>query len=243
MPALPSQLARVFDTFVWDVEPEGHAAQAVFYTDGSRCGGLCAPAASHGWSFVARDRDGATLAAAHGTPPQWVQSVTAAETWALAQAAQSSLAGSSFRSDCLGAVTTAQRGVAHATSARQLCAEAWSIYFTAAGEDAQPDLEWIPAHTSLEDVGEVITAADRDGNEAADALAKEAAAAGQLSVPDSYALANLDTLVTKVAKWIGHAGVVVSQPDLRDTEASAAARRTRHADAAAHRATMPAEVG
>ena len=109
-----------------------------------------------------------------------MQSVTAAETWALAQAARSSLTGSAFRSDCLGAVTTAQRGTAHATSARQQCAEAWAIFFASAGEEAQPDVEWIPAHTSLADVGEVISAPDRDGNDAADALAKEAAATGQL---------------------------------------------------------------
>ena len=80
-------------------------------------------------------------------------------------------------------------------------------FFASAGEDAQPDVEWIPAHTSLEDVGEVISAADRDGNDAADTLAKEAAAAGQLSVPNAYELADLDALVCRVAKWIGHAGV------------------------------------
>ena len=239
LPPLPSLAERTFDTFEWDVEPEGQAAHAVVYPDASRCGGRATPAASYGWAFVARDADGQTVAAAHGVPPAWVRSVAAAETWALAQAARASLAGSSYRSDCLGAVSTAKRGVEHATSARQACAEAWGIFFTSAGEDGTPDVEWIPAHTTHEEVGTTISAADRDGNDAADGAAKGAAASGQLSVPDTWALANLDSLVNKVARWVGHAGVLVSKPGLRDTAASQSGKRARRTAQAAHLAAQP----
>ena len=81
-----------------------------------------------------------------------------------------------------------------------------------------------------------ISAEDRLRNEAADQHAKDAAAVGALSVPDAWALANLDSLVARVAKWIGHAGTLVGQPGLRDTEASQAGKRARHAAAAAPRA-------
>ena len=159
LPPLPSLSERVHDTFEWDVEPEGQAELATFYPDASRCGGFIAPAAAYGWAFVARDAEGTTVAAAHGVPPAWVRSVNAAETWALAQAARSSLPGSSFKSDCLAAVLTARQGCSHATSAKQTCAEAWAMFFAAAGEEGIPPVEWIPAHTSVDDVGVSISAA------------------------------------------------------------------------------------
>ena len=68
-PLLPSVADRRYDTFTWDVEPEGHAVEATFYPDASRCGGPTPPAASYGWAFVARDAEGGTVAAAHGVPP------------------------------------------------------------------------------------------------------------------------------------------------------------------------------
>ena len=53
--------------------------------------------------------------------------------------------------------------------------------------------------------------------------ADEAAArAGVPSNSDREALHDLDCLVAIVARWIGHAGVIKSQPGQRDTEASQA---------------------
>ena len=39
VPELPTARQGPFETFEWDVEPEGGAVQGVFYPDASRCGG------------------------------------------------------------------------------------------------------------------------------------------------------------------------------------------------------------
>ena len=138
VPELTSARNGPFETFVWDVEPEGGAVQATFYPDGSRCGGADPLLASYGWAFVARDDQGRTLAAAHGVPPKWVRSVAATETWALAMAALSSIAHSCFRTDCLGVATICARGRKFATAGKQICATVWGHFFRVL-EDDVPD--------------------------------------------------------------------------------------------------------
>ena len=239
LPELPSARRGPFDTFDWDVEPEGGAAQGVFYTDASRCGGADPLTSSYGWAFVARDEQGHTVAAAHVAAPSWVRSVVAAETWALAKAAAVSIVGSAFRLDCLGVSQVFARGRRFATSAKQVCAAVWCQIFSAIdGGDAE--VSWIPAHTAAIDIGHTIPAEDRDGNDAADELARRTAREGTPLTEDAKRLRDLDELVTLVARWIGIAGVITSQPNQRDTTASQKAKGERRAAAAAARAAMPA---
>jgi hypothetical protein len=244
-PQLASTRRGPFDTFVWDVEPEGGAAQAVFYPDGSRCGGNDPLVASYGWAFSAF-ANGRLVAAAHGVPPWWTRSVNTAEVVALARAATASFGASRFRTDCLAAVQVHARGRSFATGAKQLAAEAWRTVFGAIGEDDVPDddddpiVSWIPAHTASAHVGISISAEDRAGNDDADVRAKSAASAGAPSAADAAALRGLDELITTVGRWIGRAGVLTSAAGLRDTEASQAGKRSRRAAAAAAAASLPA---
>ena len=66
----------------------------VVYTDGSmadgppKFGGVCGRL---GWSFVAVDNRGRTVASAHGSPAAWVTTVYGAEVWALFMAATHAL--------------------------------------------------------------------------------------------------------------------------------------------------------
>jgi hypothetical protein len=110
VPELRSAGNGPFDTFHWTVQPEGGAVEGTFYPDGSRCGDGDPLLASYGWAFVARDASGKTVAAAHGKPPKWVQSVAATETWALAEAAAASIGKSPFRTDCLGVAQVWAKG-------------------------------------------------------------------------------------------------------------------------------------
>ena len=100
-------------------------------------------------------------------------------------------------------------------------------------------MSWIPAHTTASDIGHTISAEDRDGNDAADELARHAARQGAPLPEDEQCLYDLDELVTIVARWIGIAGVITSQPNQRDSTASHKARGERRAAAAAARAAIP----
>ena len=245
-PQLASARRGPFDTFVWDLEPEGGAAQAVFYPDGSRCGGNDPLTASYGWAFSAF-ANGRLVAAAHGVPPSWTRSVNTAEVIALARAATASFGASRFRTDCLAAAQVHARGRTFATDAKQITAEAWRAVFGAIGEgegtsnDDEDDLvvSWIPAHTATAQIGVAISAEDRRGNDDVDSRAKAAATSGMPSAADLDTLRATDELITTVARWLGCAGVITSAPGMRDTDASQAGKRARRAVASATAASLP----
>ena len=100
-------------------------------------------------------------------------------------------------------------------------------------------MSWIPAHTPLSAIEILISAEDRAANNAADALAKDVARAGAPSPGDMKRLQELDDLVDLVARWIGYAAVITSQPGQRDTAASQKAKRQWRAAAIQARASMP----
>ena len=176
------------ERFCWHVEPpDGLLCDDwTIYLDGSLRGGPSLLTGRAGWAFVAHNTDGKVMAAAYGVPPPWIKTIHGAEMWAFYAAVRTSLPGASFRSDRLSVVGTFKKGYRHATHPAVALARLWRLIFAACDDFDEPqhqvDLAWIPAHTAASDVGhlrlsngEYLTAADRSGNDLADALAKQGA--------------------------------------------------------------------
>lgn len=181
-PASPHEVMR------WHVHPADGILLPGWtaYLDGSLRDGPDRRTGRAGWAFVALDDTGAVVAAAFGVPPPWIRSIHGAELWALYAALRCSLPGVAFRSDRLAAVLTFRRGRAFATRFSEAYARLWRMVFTACDDFDSPevdiDIQWMPAHTVEADVGTVclsngqlLTAADRHGNDLADRLAKRGA--------------------------------------------------------------------
>ena len=164
------------------------------YLDGSLRDGPDRRTGRAGWAFVALDDTGAVVAAAFGVPPPWIRCIHGAELWALYAALRCSLPGVAFRSDRLAVVRTFRRGRAFATRYSEAYARLWRMIFTAFDDFDSPeidiDIEWMPAHTVETDVGtacltngQLLSAADRHGNDLADSLAKQGAELHRLPAP------------------------------------------------------------
>ena len=123
---------------------------------------------------------------AFGTPPPWIRSVHGAEVWAFFAAASRACGPISYRTDCLEVYRAFRRGRLWATAAARPLARAWHLIFACLDDVDAPedhvDLAWMPAHTAQHAIGaaelsngQLLTKADRDGNAAADLLAKRGA--------------------------------------------------------------------
>jgi hypothetical protein len=187
---IPPTPRHTWDTFSWKVRPNEGMVRGAFFSDGSAFdlsahGGILRRL---GWSFAAVDDDGVVLAAASGTPPEWVTCVHGAELWGFCMALRHALPGSGFFTDCQAVERIFKRGAAIATASNVLYARAWCIVFAAFDPDEVPALTWMPAHTAVSAVGyatlgdgSVLTQWHRDANEVADALAKSAALLSRVS--------------------------------------------------------------
>ncbi len=73
-----------FDTFWWHTKPNSMPMGCRVFADGSL---QDAPLGRHfavpGWAFVVIDQGGNVMAAAHGVPPAWVNTIQGAELWAV----------------------------------------------------------------------------------------------------------------------------------------------------------------
>ena len=90
------------------------------------------------------------------------------------------------------------------------CARAWGIIHDGVDGDRDLDLAWIPAHTTEAYVPERISAFDKHGNGIGDEHAKLAASEHAISQDMLNAITNQNELVSIVARWIGHAGVILA---------------------------------
>ncbi len=218
-------------TFHWSEAPPPGEMQlcATFYADGSAFEGRDRGMRRLGWSFVAVGSDGQVLAAASGVPPPWVDSVAAAEAWALVQAASTALPGSTFKTDCQAVLKAVRSGRAKATAHDRPLARVMGILLAQFdGPDEVANLVWLPGHSSKADVGRAelsdgsrLTVTDLVSNARADRLAKAAAAAWRLPPQQRAAVAAHRVLVHRLAMHIGrvtwaanHAG----DPPMRDSD-------------------------
>ncbi len=253
VPSIPGR-AQSEGTFRWAVKPRDADLPllATFYTDGSALDGYARMLARYGWSFVVVDNHGRIVAAAHGVPPAWVESVAAAEAWALVQAALVARPGSVYKTDCLAVLKSMRAGRVSATAHDRPLARVMAKlfnYFEDADEAAS--VVWLPGHTTAADVGRTalsdgsaLTEVDHLMNAKADLLAK-AAAREQRVQPAARAAHVARYLMTqRLALYIGRmtkAANGAGNPPLRDAEPVPA----RHRQAAERRAQpeRPPSIG
>ena len=168
--------------------------------------------------FAFLDDDGALTALGFGTPPSWIDSVPAAEAWALLAAASRSMPGTTFKADCMDVVDTHRLGPAYATSANRLWARVWAMIYNVV--DANARLEWIPAHTCEQDILDgTITAHDHAGNAAADGMAKRGGALHRLDANLVAELGAASERVAAIGRWLGEATARVGSSAIRDADA------------------------
>ncbi len=194
--AIPSPSAD--GTWEWHVEPSEEAVRGTVYPDASLLDGPSLTFGRFGWSFVivqgdrreweARpDRGGSdvvVLAAAFGATPAWIQSMPAAEAWALLMATRVAAPSVPYITDCLENVRTLRKGPRWATAPGRVCARVWSVLMAAFdNEDDRMLVEWMPSHLSAATAsqrrksdGTMVTEMDRKANQLADVLAKRGAA-------------------------------------------------------------------
>ena len=208
------------DTFTWVLRPTDGLVGGKVYTDGSMIDGppyLDGRCRRLGWAFVVLDQQGNIIAAAHGAPARWIDTVYGAELWALWQAARLAAPGSSFRTDCLSVLQVFVKGKRAACSGSSKLARVWHGVFAAFDDQdtAAVDIAWMPAHTAATDVGvsslsngETLTADDRRANGEADRLAKAAAALHR--VPDGVRKPMAERMVIRrqLGRWIGQATAI-----------------------------------
>ena len=159
--------------------------------DGSLVDGKVVPLRATGFGIAIIAENGDLLAIARGAPPRWCTTAAAAEAWALLEVLRLSAFAPKVRTDCLALLTTARQGTAIATGPGRPLARIWRAIAEILDGDiialAKNDvLVWQPAHQTAHAIGERIcfdgrrlSTIDWRANRLADALAKQAAAAGR----------------------------------------------------------------
>jgi hypothetical protein len=237
-PPPPCYATEEAESFQWVLAPPGKITRGTFYTDGSRMfADLSRSTARLGWSFTVLDDAGNTVAEAKGFPPPWIIDIPGTEAWALLQAILHAAPGSHFRSDCLPCVNMLRMSRKEATAAHRPLARVAGLIFSAMVDVPRDHIVWMPAHTTIADVGRarlsngcLLTAADRNANDRADALAKSAAMSRAPQEHELQAYRQYRQEVRATVQFIGKISVMannMTEPPTRDSEAN---RRTKAGD-------------
>ena len=172
---------------------------------------------------------------ARGVPPPWISTIFGAEAWAVLQAVAHADRRAALRIDCKPVVGLLIAGPDRAVTHKRLTAAVWSDIFKALGGVPPADVSWMPAHTSLADVGQrvlgngtVLTEIDRRGNAAADLQAK--AAVEEHRVPEAVRsrIAQQEKEVEQMARWVALATMEANSwgdAKLRDSESAPRKKR------------------
>ena len=192
-------------------EDGSREGEATWYVDGSLLDGPRALTAAQGAGFAAVGPRGELWAYGHGAPPPWARTIPAVEAWAFSVVLHNTMARRAVITDCLGNVKILERGAELATDARRPMARLWGPIFQAmdgCADDGQ--LTWMPAHTSVADVGRrirsdgiAITPVDHRANALVDGLAKLAAEARRVPEYARKFIAQAEAAVEHSAAMIG----------------------------------------
>jgi len=238
-------------SFLWVARPEGGLLQPAWkvYTDGSLLDGPTPLLRRTGWAFVAIDAEGSVRASAHGVPPAWITTIFGAETWAVLQAVSHAEQQAVLRIDCKAVVDLLILGSSRAVRPSRLTAKAWAQIFAAAGDAPPLDVAWMPAHTSLADIGrkrlsngEMLTGIDRRANDIADHLAKAAVSEHRVPPAVRKIVQDQEKQVTEMAWWVARVTVAANSwgsQALRDSDS--APRRGGRAQKRCKRSTRKQE--
>ena len=170
----------------WILEPPDIYDETLrWYIDGSRRFPAHHELAVTGCGVAVVNRHGEVVGLANATPPSWIASSAAAETWALYLTLQEVAVLPVIITDCLGLLRNAEAGVEAATNARMTNARTWRLICELLDGQLAPlrrALIWMPAHTSADQCRhrqrsdlKFVTAVDWRANQLADVLAKKAA--------------------------------------------------------------------
>ena len=117
---VPQLKPRLYDTLHWGVRPpDNMPGDVTWYIDGSMVNPKRLALATAGFALAAVGRDGKLWAWAWGAPPEWCDSASAAEAWALATLLKTQAQMPWVITDCLGLLKTAETGAVAATGSRK----------------------------------------------------------------------------------------------------------------------------
>ena len=144
-----------------------------------------------GFAIVVISDAGDLVAWGNGVPPEWCDSASAAEAWALCQVLRSATPFvPRVLTDCLGLLQTVDKGASAACSANMRLARTWHHIAQFLNNDLsllcrQGSLTWMPAHQPESSIGRAcksngrtLTALEWRANRLVDTLAKAAANKG-----------------------------------------------------------------
>ena len=209
---LPAKHARMHETLSWGKRLEqSDRTDVTWYIDGSQLMPRRRDLSTLGFGLVAVGSDGELLAWGWGAPPNWCDSASAAEAWALCTVLQVCGPDDRIVTDCLGLLKTAEKGAAAATTAKKCLARTWNLI--AHHVDGRLEtlresrkLTWMPAHrppaaigNALKSTGAPITALDWRANHLVDGLAKLAATEGATTKQEAKLVESAEHLVRHCA--------------------------------------------
>jgi hypothetical protein len=231
----------------WALQDGSGTFSAIGFGDGSGTRGNCTSTRRAGWgvtSLANADPSSAlgrwtSTASAYGPLPGLLQTVVAAETYALYVFLLNvglPLADGRiyFYSDNAYVVDTFARGRRHATCAYHTYADLWRLVFNKV-DDIGSDVvvvRKVKAHATLAEIGLTITHWERAGNYAADSLAKRGVRCHPDNDHDILRVDRCEAVIDHVARFVARLNVAaVGQPDsaktVRSRVKAARARRCR----------------
>ena len=125
--------------------------------DGSRRYAAELSLSTTGCGAAVLDSEGLLVAYGRATPPSWVTTAAAAETWALLLTLRSNVDVPQIRTDCYGVTLAARAGPAAATSPKRATARVWREIAELLDNDfsrLRHRVVWIPAHTSARSIND-----------------------------------------------------------------------------------------
>lgn len=222
-------------TFTCVMKPADGLLQGTVYSDGSGVGGPIPSLTRLGWAFCSVNAGGQVTSKAYGTCPNWIDDVPGAEAWGLLQAAQLAMPGTSYRVDCLPCVQSIHRGRNWATFDTRVHARVNLRLHTALGDTDASLVVWMPAHTSVADVGvkllgdgSKLSEGDRMANAVADYWAKYAAGTVKVAPEIVATVKTQEKRAEAAARWFVYATWAANhqrKAPKRNTEASRASAR------------------
>jgi hypothetical protein len=243
-PKLPARDDQSFDTCVWFKFARDIPVGCVVFTDGSLIdGSLPRECQSLGWAFAVISSDGDLVAAAHGVPPRWVDTIQGAELWAVQMALQHVLFPERLVTDCDSVRLGVRQPSSWAGSSKRRLARIWLIV---AGQlddclKVQDMVIWMPAHTTESSIGQKRCSDGRlvseemwHANQLVDLMAKGAAESIRVSGTFRSWLSFREKQLTDLVVFIGkltYAANAWVGPDgskLRDADGLPKRKRVKH---------------
>ena len=129
---------------MWEKQCYSIPSGATICTDGSLIDGkLPRSCQALGWAFAVANEAEDLVAAAHGVPPRWVDTIQGAEMWAAQIALQYVLSPDRLYTDCDSVRLGSKRSIQWASSSKRRFARIWIVICNQLQDDNDV-VQWIP---------------------------------------------------------------------------------------------------